>query len=272
MACTAGIDVGAATTKALIFSEAEKILGKGVVKTGADIEGAAREAYRLALSAAGLAEVDIAYVAATGYGRYAVPFRDGQMTELTAHARGAAFLFPQSHSVLDMGSQNTRAIRIEPSGRVKNFRVNDKCAAGAGSFLVRTARYLELQTEQLGPLALKSQDPVAISSVCAVLAESEIINHVSAGKALEDIVRGAMIATVSRAVPLLRRLGIEPEVTLTGGTGLNPGMVAALEEKLEMHVNVDGENGLFAGALGASLLALMRVKKLRQGAEARAAM
>lgn len=272
MIITAGIDVGAATTKALIFSEAREVLGKGMVKTGADIEEAARKAYALALSAARLTEEEVAYVAATGYGRYAVSFRDAQITELTAHAQGAYFLFPRTRSILDIGSQNTRAMKIEPGGRVKNFRLNDKCAAGAGSFLVKVARYLELEVEELGPLALRAQNSVPISSVCAVLAESEIINHVSAGKAVEDILKGAVMAIVSRALPLLRRISMEPEVTLTGGTGLNPGVVAALEEKSGMRVNVDGEKGLFAGALGASILALLRVRKRRQVADAQKAM
>lgn len=268
---TAGIDVGGATTKAVVFCGDGRILGTGITKTGADIEKAARAAYSEALAAAGTSESEVSYLAATGYGRSAVSFRDGQMTELTAHAQGAFFLFPGTRSILDVGSQNTRAICIEHGGRVKNFRLNDKCAAGAGSFLNRVAQYLEVGLEDIGPLALKAREPVLISSICAVLAESEIINHLSAGQAIENILMGSMLAVATRAAPLLRRLGLEPEVTLTGGAALNPAMVRALEEKLGAPVNVDPERGLYAGAIGASVLAALRLKKLRAGGEDSAA-
>jgi len=268
MIITAGIDVGSSTTKAVVMNEAQELLGKAVVKTGANLVGAAERAYKEALAEAGLTEKDIDYVASTGFGRYTVPFRDVQITDLTAHGQGARFLFPGTRSVIDIGAQSTRAMRIEPSGRVKTFRMNDKCAAGAGTFLVRVARYLELSVEEIGPLALKATDPQTISSVCAVLAESEIINHVTAGKSVEDILKGAMLSIASRALALLKRIGVEPEVTLTGGVGLNVGMVQALEESLGQKINVDPERGLYAGALGAAILAQMRVHKLRAQAEA----
>lgn len=267
MIFAAGIDVGAASTKAVILSEERKVLGKGIVKTGADPGGAARRAYDQALGEAGLAEREIDYVASTGFGRYIVPFRNVQMTDLTSHGQGVLYLFPNTRSVLDIGGQSTRAMKIEPNGRVKLFRMNEKCAAGSGTFLLRCAHYLEITLEDLGPLSLKSRNPVSISSVCAVLAESEIINHVTANVPLEDIVKGSILSICSRAITLVKRIGVEQEVTLTGGTVLNPGVVACVEELLETKVNVDPERGPYAGALGAGILGLMRLQKTRSRVE-----
>lgn len=268
MIFTAGIDVGAASTKAVILNGERKLLGKGIVKTGADPAGAARRVYQHTLGEAGLEEPEIDYVASTGFGRYIVPFRNVQMTDLTSHGQGVLYLFPNTRTVLDIGGQSTRAIKIEPNGRVKLFRMNEKCAAGSGTFLVRCAHYLEITLDDLAPLSLKSGNPVSISSVCAVLAESEIINHVTANIPLEDIVKGSILSVCSRAITLVKRIGVEPEVTLTGSTVLNPGVVACVEELLETKVNVDPERGPYAGALGAGILALMRLQKLRSQAHA----
>jgi predicted CoA-substrate-specific enzyme activase len=266
MLATAGIDAGAATTKAVVLSEENVILGKGVVPSRADLARAAQEAFLLALEQAKLSREDVGYVVSTGFGRYMVPFRDIQVTDLTAHAQGALYYFPNTRSVLDIGAQSTRVSRIEPWGRVKVFRLNAKCAAGAGTFLVRVAKYLEVHLEDLGPLSLGSEQPQPISNVCAVLAETEIINHLTAGVKLEDILKGAMLAIADQGLGLLKRVGVEPEVTLTGGVSKNVGMVAALRQQLGQPINVsaNGEEGsFFAGALGAGLLGLMRLRKLR---------
>jgi predicted CoA-substrate-specific enzyme activase len=271
MLLVASVDVGSATTKSIILDEDRQVLGRAVTKTGSDLAGAARRAYDQALQSAGAAESDVTYVASTGFGRYTVPFRDVQITELTAHARGAVALFPNTRTVLDIGAQSTRAIRIAENGRVVTFRMNDKCAAGAGAFLVRAARYLELTIDEIGPLSCQSKSPQPISSVCAVLAESEIINHVTAGVAVEDILKGCHMSIVTRALPLLKRAGYELELTVTGGTGKNSGLVQAVAEALNTKVNVSPETEL-VGALGAALLALDRVQKLRaQGVHSGAA-
>lgn len=267
MLITAGIDVGAVNTKAIILSEDKKILGRATLRTGSDLAGAAEEAFSLALKEAGVAREDVAYIVSTGFGRYMVPFRDIQVTDLTSHAQGALYYFPNTRSVLDIGAQSTRASRIEPSGRVKYFRLNDKCAAGAGMFLARVARYLEVPLEELGPLSLRSQEPQHISSVCAVLAETEIINQITAGARLEDIVKGVMLALANQGLTLLKRIGVEPEVTLTGGVAKNIGMVKALEERLGMRINfsADKQDGsYYAGALGAAILGLIRLQKLKK--------
>lgn len=263
MAITAGIDVGTSTTKAVLVDNRQQVLGTGICKTGSNLEGASERAYALALAEAGLKAEAVGYVASTGFGRATVPFRNIQMTDLTAHGQGARVLFPNTRSVMDIGAQSTRAMRIAPTGQVKQLRMNDKCAAGAGTFLVRVAKYLELSVDDLGPMAVKATQPTQISSVCAVLAESEIINHVTAGKHLEDILKGAMLSIASRAQALLKRIGVEQEVTLTGGIGLNIGMLQAVEESMGQKVNYHPRLGCHAGALGAAVLAGVRFDVLR---------
>jgi len=186
-----------------------------------------------------------------------------QITEITCVARGAAFLFPKTHCVLDIGAQSTRAIRVHDGGKVREFRTNDKCAAGAGGFIERAAKYLEVKVEEVGELSIKADKPETISSVCAVLAESEIINHVSSGGTVENIIRGVHISLASRALALIKRAGLEDEVTFVGGVARQKGMVKALEDTLKRKVNVDAEPEM-AGALGAALLALRRLEKIRE--------
>ena len=260
MYIVAGIDVGCGSTKALLLDEERKVLGKGLARTVANFPQVAREALDAALKEAGTKEEDINYIATTGLGRYAIPFRDIQITDITSGAKGAAFLFPGTKSVLDIGAQNTRAIKVSDTGRVKVFRTNDKCAAGSGSFVEKAAKYLEVSLEEVGTLSLMSQEPQAISSVCAVLAESEIINHVSAGKKVEDILKGVHSSLADRALSLLKRVGLEEELTLIGGVAKQAGMVEILAEKAKMKVNVSSEPE-FVAALGAALLALDRLKK-----------
>jgi predicted CoA-substrate-specific enzyme activase len=179
---------------------------------------------------------------------------------MTSVARGAAFLFPGTRCVLDIGAQSSRAIKLREGGRVKEFKTNDKCAAGAGGFLERAARYLEIKLEDLGELSLRADLPQAISSVCAVLAESEIINHVSSGQSVENIVRGIHDSLASRAMTLLSRFGLEGELTFVGGVAHQAGMVKALEASAKRPVNVPQEPEM-VGALGAALLALQRLQK-----------
>lgn len=264
---TVGIDVGTSTTKAVLLDSEGNMLGKTVLRTGSNLEGASQKAYDEVLGPSGVAPEEVDYIASTGFGRYTVPFRHVQITDLTAHGQGARTLFPNTRSVLDMGAQSTRAMRIAPSGQVKLLRMNDKCAAGAGAFLVRVAKYLELTIEEIGALAVNSKEPTQISSVCAVLAESEIINHVTAGKHIEDILKGSMISIASRAQNLMKRIGIEQEVTLTGAIGLNPGMRMALEESMGQKINYHPELGIYTGALGAAVLAGMRLAALRENGE-----
>lgn len=266
MVFVAGIDIGAKSTKVMILDEEKQVKGKSAVKTCPDFVAVAKEALGLALEQARIKEEELSYIATTGFGRYNVPFRDIQITDITCVAKGAAFLFPQSHCVLDIGAQSTRALRVNGNGRVKEFRTNDKCAAGAGGFIERAAKYLEIGIEEVGELSLKSDKPQSISSVCAVLAESEIINHVSNGQTVENILYGVHQSLASRALALMKRVGLEEEITFVGGVARQRGMVKALEETLKKKVNVSGEPEM-VGALGAALLALRRLEKIHQNGQ-----
>ncbi len=259
----AGIDIGSTYTKAIVLNARREVVGTAVRRTGFKLAQAAEAVFEELLKASGLAPSAITYVAATGYGRYTVPFRNTQVTELTAHARAAVHLFPDTRTILDIGGQDIKAIKIDAEGRVKAFRLNDKCAAGTGAFLEKTARYLGLTTDDLGPYALRATQPVQISSVCAVFAESEVISHLSKGIPAEDIVMGAMVALGGRAIQLMRRVGIEPGYMLTGGMTRNAAMIQALESNLKAKLNVAADGlGQLNGAFGAALLGLRRVEKL----------
>src|SRR3989304_2074463 len=260
MEIVAGIDIGSKSTKALILDEEHRVLGQGLVRTRPDFPAVAREGLEIALKEGPVDGKGIGYIATTGFGRYNVPFRDLQITEMTSVARGAALLFPGTRCVLDIGAQSSRAIKLREGGRVKEFKTTDKRAAGAGGFLERAARYLEIKLEDLGELSLKADSPQSISSVCAVLAESEIINHVSSGQTVENILRGIHDSLASRAMTLLARLGIEGELTFVGGVAHQAGMGKALEAAAKRPVNVPEEPEM-VGALGAALLALQRLQK-----------
>jgi predicted CoA-substrate-specific enzyme activase len=265
----AGIDLGSGTTKCVLVDEAGAVRGRSLGKTKADFEQVARDAFEAALADAGASREAVAYVATTGLGRYSVSFRDIQITDLTCGARGAAALFPGTRYVLDIGAQSTRAIRLREGGKVKEFHMNEKCAAGSGGFLERAARYLEVGVEEIGRLSREAKHPHPISSVCAVLAESEIINHVSQGVAVEDILRGIHDSLADRALGMLKRVGLDGEVTFIGGVARQDGMVTAAREKLGVPVNVP-DLPEYTTALGAALLGLQRLRKLARPAEAAA--
>ena len=263
MIFTAGIDVGSTYTKAVILNEHQVILSQALSNTGFKLGEAARQVYERALKHARLSEKEISYVVATGFGRHMVSFSDVHVTDLTASARGAAFFFPRTRTILDVGGQTMKATRIDDSGRVKSFRLNDKCAAGTGAFLEKTARYMGYSTTEIGPLVATSKLPVAISGVCAVFAESEVINQLSVGSAPADIMHGAIASLVDRSVQLMKRVQLEPEFTLIGGILRFETMGRVVREHLKAEVNVPPEKLVqFVGALGAAILAQRRVQRL----------
>jgi predicted CoA-substrate-specific enzyme activase len=262
---TVGIDVGSTYTKASVVADGREVLGRATLPTGFRLPAAAARAEAEALAEAGIEKRDVAYVVSTGYGRYQVPFRDVQVTDLTAQATGTRRYFPSTRTVLDMGGQTMKASRLDDRGKVKAFRLNDKCAAGTGAFIEKTARYLGYASEEIGPLVATSKEAVTISGVCAVFAESEVINHVSAGCAPGDILHGAVAALGDRAVQLLKRTGLEPELTLVGGIARFETMVRVLHEKLGSAVNVPPDDlAQYTAAIGAAIMGCTRVKKLRQ--------
>jgi len=263
MAYSAGVDVGSTQTKAIVLDEDGKIAGRALTMTGANVIQAAEKAFAIALEDGGLREEEVEYVVGTGYGRYKVTFGNTQITEISCHARGAAHVFPNTQTILDMGGQDTKAIRVGPGGDVLDFCMNDKCAAGTGRFLGAASSALDIPLDELGPMALKSDKPVRISTTCTVFAESEILSWLGKGKSIEDILLGVHQSIGSRSVGLLRRVGIVDEITFTGGVARNIGMVKTLEKQLGAKLNVSEESH-YIGALGAALFAMEHIRVHRQ--------
>jgi (R)-2-hydroxyacyl-CoA dehydratese activating ATPase len=252
-----GVDVGSTQTKAIIMSEDRKIVARCLINTGANVSMAAERAFREAAASAGIAPESIAYVVGTGYGRYKVNFGNAQITEISCHARGANLLFPKTRTVIDMGGQDAKGIRIGEDGDVKDFVMNDKCAAGTGRFLSNAAETVGIGLDEIGPISLGAKKPVRLSTVCAVFVESDIMSYLAEGKTVPDILGGVHNAIAARTVALVRRVGIDPEVTFTGGVSRNIGMVKALEEKLGQPVNVCDDSH-YIGAIGAAIFAVER--------------
>jgi predicted CoA-substrate-specific enzyme activase len=265
MTYSAGIDVGSTYTKTVIIDQELNVLARSMVNTGFKLDRAAERSFGLALESADLNRESVDYVVSTGYGRYQVSFRDVNATDLTSSARGSKQLYPNTTTVLDIGGHTMNAMRLDAHARVRSFRLNDKCAAGTGAFLEKTARYLGFSTEEIGPLVATSKQPVPISGVCAVFAESEVINHLSHGSAPSDIMHGSMISLVDRSVQLMKRVKIKQEITLTGGILRFEPMARVIKERLNMDVNLPPEDLVqFIGALGAAILGQQRLLKLIQ--------
>ena len=262
MSFTVGIDVGSTYTKALVLDEDRRIAGRSMEATGFKLAEVATRCFEQALADSGVVPDDVRYVVATGFGRHETSIGDVKVTDLTAAARGTKFLFPATRTVLDVGGQTMKASRLDDLAKVKSFRLNDKCAAGTGAFLEKTARYMGYSTAEIGPLVATSKEPVPISGVCAVFAESEVINHLSQGTAPADIMHGAVVSLVGRSVQLMKRVRMEPEFTLIGGILRFERMVGVVREQLDSEVNVpEGDMVQFIPALGAALLALQQVEK-----------
>ena len=260
MTCTAGVDVGSTQTKAVVIDEDGRIVGRALIETGANVVMAAERSFAEALADAGLGEDAVSYVVGTGYGRYRVTFGNTQVTEISCHARGAVHLFPNTRTVIDMGGQDTKAIRVRETGEIADFCMNDKCAAGTGRFLGAASAALEIPLDELGPTALRAKRPVPITTTCTVFAESEVLSWLARGKTIEDILLGVHQSIVSRAMGLARRVGIERELTFTGGVTRNIGMVKALNDALGFPANVSPESH-YMGAIGAALFGLDHGKR-----------
>jgi predicted CoA-substrate-specific enzyme activase len=257
VAYIAGVDLGAGATKTVLINDEGEVLGRGISRTRADFDAVARRSMDEACEEAGIRSDEIDYVASTGLGRYSLAVRDIQITDLTCGARGAHALYPEAGFVLDMGAQCTRAIALRDGGKVKSFRTNEKCAAGSGGFLERICRYLEVDVGEIGKLSLEATDPQPISSVCAVLAESEIINHVSEGKTVADIIRGAHDSLAGRALSQLKMVGYQGEVVFIGGVVRQEGMIESCRRLFSGELLVP-EHPAHVVAQGAAILGLQR--------------
>ena len=257
MSFGAGVDVGSTQTKAVIVDEARQIVARVLIPTGANVTRAGETAFLQACQASGLHREAVGYVVGTGYGRYKVTFGDAQITEITCHARGAHSLFPETRTVIDMGGQDTKAIKVGADGSVMDFAMNDKCAAGTGRFLSAAADVIGVELDEIGPLSLEAKAPVRLTSVCTVFVESDIMSYLAQRQTVEDILGGVHKAIATRTMAHVRRVGVEEEITFTGGVSRNVGMVRALSAVLGRPINVSAE-GHFMGALGAALFALER--------------
>ncbi len=266
MAYAAGVDVGSTQTKAVIIGEKRQIVSRALVETGANVIRAAEKAFEEALRAGDLREEEVEYIVGTGYGRYKVTFGNTQITEISCHGRGAVHMFPGTRTVVDMGGQDTKAIRVSPTGEIVDFCMNDKCAAGTGRFLGAASSALDIPIDGLGPTALRGERPVKISTTCTVFAESEVLSWLGKGKKIEDILLGVHQSIAARSAGLLRRVGVEEEVTFTGGVARNVAMVDALKDRLGLEVNVSDESH-YMGALGAALFALDHILASRAPAK-----
>jgi len=271
----AGVDVGSSAAKfALVKAAAdgtESIVALHNERIRRrDLRKVIREGYEGVLQAAGLRRDDIAYTASTGEGEL-VDFRSGHFYGMTTHARGAAFLMPGASAVLDVGALHARAMCIDERSRVLNYRMTSQCASGSGQFLENVARYLGIMLEDVGPLSCEAKNPEQVSSICAVLAETDVINMVSRGISRNDILKGIHLSMAGRYIKLLRAIGASGDVAITGGLASDIGLTRALEEKiaeekLEMRVRTHADS-IYAGALGAALWGAYRHRVLARRAE-----
>ena len=250
----AGIDAGSRAVKVVLFeAEGGEVAAFGTVDQGVEQEAIARALFENLLKDNGLRRKDASFVVATGYGRYAVGFADKAITEITCHARGVRHLIPEARTIIDIGGQDSKLIRLDGNGSVRDFAMNDRCAAGTGCFLEVVARKLGLSLGELGEIAGRSREPAAISSMCVVFAETEIVGLLAAKTAPEDIVAGVQRAIVNRLSAMAGR-SVEPPVIFTGGVARIAGMDAALESTLGQPIAVPPDPQI-TGALGAAILA-----------------
>jgi predicted CoA-substrate-specific enzyme activase len=253
----AGVDIGSLSTDVVLLDGDRAVRGSSIVATGASIRKAAAEAMDAALAAAGATAADIVFTVATGYGRDRLETADQRVTEITCHARGARHLFPGALTVLDIGGQDCKVIRLGTDGKVADFAMNDKCAAGTGRFLEVMARTLEMDLEQMGVRSLAASRALPVSSTCTVFAESEAVSLIASGAAPEDIAWGIHLAISERIAALAERIGVAAPAVMTGGVAKNPAARKALEDRFRLRFLVPEEPQL-AGALGAALIALER--------------
>jgi predicted CoA-substrate-specific enzyme activase len=250
----AGIDVGSLFTKVIILNENDHVMSSSINPTGVDCKNAVDQALAHALSRAKHLQEQLAFTVATGYGRAAIPHANKQITEISCHAQGAHHLFPDTGIVIDIGGQDSKVIRVDPQGKVLDFSMNDKCAAGTGRFLEVMAATFQVPIEDFGQLSLQAKREVPISSVCTVFAESEVISLIAQNEHREEIARGIHRAIVNRIWNMVQTVGIHDAVTMTGGVAKNKGIVSLMEEKVGKPIHIHTEPQII-GALGAALLA-----------------
>ena len=255
-----GIDSGSTSTNAVIMNQDREIKAFSVVRTGAKSGESAERILADVLDKAGLKREDLSWIVSTGYGRVSIPFADETVTEISCHGKGAHYFNPRIRTILDIGGQDSKAIKLDEKGEVIDFVMNDKCAAGTGRFLEAIARTLEVGIDELGPIALQSTEKITITSMCTVFAESEVISLIANNTEKAAIADGICRAIAAKAFSLLKRVGLEEEFMMTGGVAKNPGVVHAVEEKIQSKLYICPEPEI-VGAAGAALYALSKMGK-----------
>lgn len=254
---TMGIDIGSTASKCVIIKDGKEIVAKSVISVGTGTSGPSR-AIKEVLDAVNLTSIDqLDGAVATGYGRNSLEEVKAQMSELSCHAKGASFLFPNVRTIIDIGGQDSKALKVGDNGMLENFVMNDKCAAGTGRFLDVISKVLEINLQDLERYDEMSKNDVAISSTCTVFAESEVISQLAKGTKIEDIIKGIHTAIASRVGSLAKRVGIKDDVVMTGGVALNKGMVRALEKNIGFKIHTS-EYCQLNGAIGAALFAYQK--------------
>ncbi|MBN1975258.1 MAG: hypothetical protein JW787_16565 [Sedimentisphaerales bacterium] len=256
----AGIDAGSRTIKVVLMDAASRrILAKDITDQGLDQGQLASALLDKALHKSGLKKQDVASITATGYGRYAVDIADTTITEITCHGVGVHHLVPNAMTVVDIGGQDSKLLRLDEEGKVRDFVMNDRCAAGTGRFLEIVAKRLEVELESLGKMAAKSKKPSPISSMCVVFAETEIVGLLASGASRDDIAAGVQASIASRIAGMAGR-SVAPPIVFTGGVALVPEMKNALQSKLGHDVTISPDPQM-TGALGAAILAARKLEK-----------
>jgi predicted CoA-substrate-specific enzyme activase len=256
---TLGIDIGSASCKAVILEDGKEIVAESVVQAGTGTSGQNR-IFEEVFKASGLSMQDIRYTVATGYGRASVKEANKEISEITCHGKGIAFLCPTARTVIDIGGQDVKSISLDAKGSITNFFMNDKCAAGTGRFLENMSRVLETDLSKMEECHFLSKSPAAVSSTCAVFAESEIISLLSRGIGKNDIIAGVHLSIATRACALVNRAGAVDDIVMCGGVARDGGVVDAIKQKLNRKVIV-APHPQVTGALGAALLAYETLKK-----------
>lgn len=252
----AGVDIGSITAEALLYDTDKGVVGYTIMQTGADSRKTAEMALEQVLSYPGKSLSDVSYIISTGCGRKRAAFAKESITEITCIAKGVNHLFPEARTIIDIGGQDTKVIRVDDRGRVIEFEMNDKCAAGTGRFIEVMAKALNVELDKIGEISLHHKKEVTISSICTVFAESEVVSLVSEGEELEDILYGIHKAIADRTMGLINRLGgVESEVIMAGGVAKNVGVVKALEKVMGYPIKIYSEPQI-VGALGAAILSL----------------
>lgn len=251
-----GVDIGSVATKVVLIKKESNILflGGKISPTGSNGNLVAQKLIDELIRENNLNINDIKKILATGYGRINVSFTDLTKTEISCHAKGAKFIFPKTKTIIDIGGQDSKAIKLGSNGNVLDFVMNDKCAAGTGRFLEVMSHALQVNLSDFGKFHLESEKEIEISNICTVFAESEVISLISEGVDKKDVIKGINYSVAKRALTLLKRVNIEEEVTMTGGVAKNKGVVFALEDLLKLKINIP-DNPDLIGALGASIYA-----------------